>query len=480
MQMTDFSFLLYFLPLMLLGYFILSYSRKAQNLWLVLSSLIFYSFGNYIYLIFLAVITIANYYLGYAVYKYQKKPNKVKKILQLTWVLNLFPLFFYVHLPSMLETLLGFVNVSVPQFPAAPLGVAFLALHGISYVTDIYRRKVEWNPCFADTALYFTFFPPLQAGPVIRYHDVAMQFSNRKVQLDKFAEGVCRFVVGLARIVLLAQPLFVISNIVFSQSNISGVYTTVPVLLAFLGLVAYALAMYHYLSGFSDLVIGLGRTLGFVYPENFDNPLKSVSLTTFLQRFYISLYTWFVEYVYQSLNKQRTNNDHMVLHMLIMWLFIGLWLGAGINKIIFALWVFFFLLLEKIIEFDSAKNKSPLRTLYVVFVVLIATVAIKTQSIYEFTLFISNLFGMKNNGFYSEFAQLLVQENWLPLIAGLVCLFPFGDKMRVHAEEKGSLPINILYVFYPVVMILLIVLVMMQISSNSYDPSQLINFRLWS
>ena len=486
MQMTDFSFLLYFLPAMLLGYFLLSSSRKAQNLWLVFSSLLFYSFGNYIYLIFLLVLTIANYYLGYAVHKYrgekQEKQEKqfAKRILQLACVLNALPLLFYVHLHPWLDSIFSLVKVSVPEFPVAPFGIAFLALQGISYVVDIYRGKVEWNPRFADTALYFTFFPPLQAGPIIRYHDVAQQIEKRKVELDKIIVGLCRFVIGLAKVVLLAQPLSVIANIAFEQSNLSGIYTTVPVSLALLGLVAYGLALFHYLSGFSDLVIGLGRVVGFVYPENFNQPVKSISLTTFWQRFYISLYAWFDEYVYKSLSKQRINNDYMVLHMLLMWLLIGLWLGPGIPKILFALWIFFFLILERIIEFDNKRNKSPLRKVYVAFVVLISLVAIKTDSIYQFTLFISNLFGMKNNGFHSELAQLLFKENWLVLLIGLVCLLPLTDELRQHVESKNSIIGNALYLFYPLVMLALVALVMIQISSISYDPGQLLNFRLWS
>lgn len=479
MQMTDFSFLLYFLPAMLLGYFILSFSRKAQNLWLFLSSLLFYSFGNYIYVLFMLVIVVANYYLGYAAKYYFEKEEESKSFLWLACALNLLPLFFYKYLYIILDSVSGLLELTIPPFPVAPLGISFLTLQGISYVVDIYRGKAKWNARFVETALYFSFFPPLQAGPIICYHDVAEQIKNRETNFENVVVGLCRFVVGLAKIVILAQPLSFIADVAFDQSNLSGIYTTVPISLALLGLVAYALAMYHYLSGFSDLVIGLGRALGFIYRENFNYPILSTSVSEFWTRCYSSLYEWFDKYLYQSLSKQRTNNDHMVLHLLLMWMLIGLWLGLGVTKVVFSIWFFFFILLERIIEFQDAKNKGILSRIYVIFVVLISLVALKTDNIYQFTLFISNLFGMKNNGFDSELAQLLLRENALTLAVGFICTFPIAAKLRSYAEEKGGV-LSAAYVFYPVVMIVLVALLMIYISGGSYDPRQLINFHLWS
>ena len=480
MQMTDFSFLLYFLPAMLLGYFILSFSRKAQNLWLVFCSFLFYSFGNYIYLIFMLAIIILNYSLGYAMHKRDEQHGKAKSFLVLTCAVNLLPLFFFKYLYNILDSVSGLLNLQVAPFPIAPLGISFLALNGISYVLDIYRHKVQWNPNITDTALYFAFFPPLQAGPIIRYHDVAEQIKNREVNFDKIVVGIRRFVVGLAKIVILAQPLSVVANIAFEQSNLSGIYTTVPVSLAILGLIAYALSLYHYLSGFSDLVIGLGRILGFTYQENFNYPIVSSSVSEFWKRCYSSLNAWFDEYIYQSLSKKRTNNDQMVIHLLLMWLCIGFWLGAGLTKIIFALWFFFFILLERVIEFESYKKRGLLSHLYVILVVLLSLIALKADNIYQFTLYISNLFAMRNNGFHSELAMLLLRENLLPFVVGFICSFPFAARLRVYAEEKGGILMNSLYVFYPIVMLVLVALLMIYISGNSYNTYQLTNSRLWS
>lgn len=240
MQMTDLSFLLYFLPVMLLVYFALLFSRKAQNLWLVISSLLLYAFGNLAYLALLFIMALANYYLGYAAQKRREAKSPTKRIVVLTVALNLLPLFLLKYLHPIMEGVAGWFSLEVAAFPVVPFGISFLALQGISYVVDISRGTAEWNHRFTDAMLYLVFFPPLQAGPLIRYQDVARQIQQREIKFDRVAKGLGRFIVGLGKIVLLGNTLLKIADIVFEQSNNSGVYTTVPVSLALLGLVSYA------------------------------------------------------------------------------------------------------------------------------------------------------------------------------------------------------------------------------------------------
>ncbi len=474
MQMTDLSFLLYFLPAMLLGYFALSFSGKAQNLWLVLASFLFYSFGSITYGILLFVMAMINYHLGYVVQNHVSK-----RMMWFAVAVNILPLIFFRHLHPLISGIAGLFDVEIAEFAAVPLGISFIALQGISYVVDIARGKVKWNPRFTDTALYLSFFPVLQAGPVIRYHQVAHQIKERQVSFDKVTEGICRFVAGLAKVVLIAAPLLKVADIVFEQSNNSGVYTTVPILLALLGLMSFAVGIYHQLSGFSDMVTGLGGILGFVYPENFNYPIMASSMTLFWKRCYISLTEWFEEYVYQSLETDRTNNDRMVLHLLFMWVLIGLWLGPGIPNLIFGLLSFLVILIERIVELDEKESGSPLRHAYVVFIMLVSAAALKTDTIYQFTLFISNLFGMSGGGFYSELAVALWNEIWYVFVLGLICSFPITAKIRQAAGRSGSIAARAVYIFYPVVMAMAALLLLITLSNSSYDPGQLIHLQLW-
>lgn len=482
MEMTSFSFLLYLLPVMLVVYFALRFSVRLQNLWLVISTLFFYAWGNHYYTLLLIGLVTANYFLGYGVHYAQEKRMGLwpRRLLIATVVLNVLPLLFFNHLPVVLTMIMGLPTPESLNFPAAPLGIAFLALQGISFVVDTYRQTVPWRPDFINAALYLSFFPFLQAGPIIRYQDVADELLERKFDLDEAVNGLCRLVVGLGKIVLLATPLMSLADIIFNQSNLSALYTKAPISLAILGLVAFAVSLYHYLTGFSDLVIGLGRILGFHYPENFRYPQFSPSVGEFWERCYITLGDWFAEYVYKPLGKTRTNNDWMIVHVLLVWVLIGLWVGAGVPKIIFGAWTFVFILIEKIVEVEPDTQKSIFRNLYVIFYLIIALIALKTDSVYQFTLFIGNLFGMRGSGFQSELALFLLRENWLVLVVGFIATFPVATKLRARVEALQG-PAAVIYsVAYPLALAGLLALTVITISGWDYNPYLMIQQHLWS
>ncbi|MDL2318320.1 hypothetical protein LJC74_04435 [Eubacteriales bacterium OttesenSCG-928-A19] len=479
MELTGFSFLLYFFPVMLLVHCALRFSTRAQNVWLVICSAAYFLLNQYFSLLFLlAGLIVANYMLGFWVQRQQDAGKKGKIGVILACILNLLPLFLDRILEPAINVVAGLLDLQIPVFPRMPLGGAFLALQGISYIVDIYRAKARWDKSIINSALYFAFFPPLHAGPILRYHSVALQLKQRKICLDDVAKGLSRFIVGLAKLVLLARPTLSITEIIFGQSGLSGIYTTVPVSLALLGLLACVLSIYYYFSGFSDLVIGLGKMLGFAYPENFDHPQLAPSVNSFWKRCYTSLLAWFDEYVYQSLSSKRTNNDRMVTHTLIMWLLIAVWLGFGLPKIILAIWSVLFIVVERIIRVDETKF-SILHHFSVLIYMLIAAIAFQTDSMYQFTLFISNLFGMRNNGFVSSLAGTLIKENWLVLAVGIVCSFPIGTKLRQYAQRHRNLLSGIISLAYPVAMVLLLALTVLSVSASSYDPYQIIYAHLW-
>ena len=358
--------------------------------------------------------------------------------------------------------------------------MAFLTLQGISYTVDIHRGKVKWAPNIIETLVYFTLFPVVFAGPILKYHEISEQIKSREITLDKIPSGLCRFVVGLAKVCLIAMPLLSLSRIVTDRSNLSGIYTSAPVSLMLLGLLACVTGMYHSLSGFSDMAIGLGKMLGFTFPENFCHPQLAATVTTFWQRCFITFTGWFEEYVYESLAKKHKNNDQMVLYMLLMWLLAGLWTGPGLPHLFFGFWNFVFLLFEKIVEMRSGKTKNPLRHLYVLAVMLVSVMALNVKSTYELTLYISNLFGMKEFGFHSDFAIQLLRENGPVLLAGLVTMFPIATKLREWFEDSIGFLRGIYSLFYLAAMAALLALLVLKLSAIHYDPAQLVNTFLWS
>lgn len=479
MEMTTFSFLLYFLPAMMLGYYALFFSRKAQNLWLVLCSVAFFLINNYLsLLVLLLFLTLANYLLGYAIEKGREREKSVRGFVALACIANLLPLLLLKYLEPAVSGIAGLFGLAVPAFPLAPLGVSFLALQGISYVVDISRGNARWDGNMLNSALYFSFFPPLAAGPILRYRSIAGQIRQREMHFGNVVQGLCRFLVGLAKVVLLARPVMSITTIVFGQSSLSGVYTVVPVSMALLGLLTCMLGIYYYYSGYSDLVIGLGRMLGFTYPENFNHPHLASSVSDFWKRCYASLLEWFDEYVYQPLGRNRSNNDKMVLHTFFLWLLVGLWIGAGLPKIILALWSALFIIVERIIDINE-KKRSPWRQLSVLIYMVFAAIAFQADSMYQFTLFIANLFGMRGNGFASEYALLLVRENWPVLALGVLCSFPIGAGLSRYSRRHTNALSAIISLAYPLAMILLVALVLLSISGTSYDPYQILYSYLW-
>ena len=495
MELTVFSFLLYFLPVMLVVYFLLRSLKKVRNIWLILCGLVFYLMNGVAYAVLPIAIALLNHWMGYELSRAVAitsaendesdkvaigKAKKVARVIVvISIIINLAPLVAFSYLPKLLgQSPLFFDFEQWPSF-MVPFLLAVLALQGISYIVDIFREKAQYNSDIISTLVYFTFFPVAFAGPIIKYHEMATQIEDREITFSKISSGICRLVVGLAKLCVIATPLLAVATIVIEQSNLSGVYTNVPISLILLGLFTSLIGMYHFLSGFSDLSIGIGKILGFTFPENFRHPQLATTMAAFWQRCFSSLTGWFDEYVYDSLSKKRSNNDRMVLHMLLMWILIGLWTGPSIPHIIFGFWNFLFLLFEKVVEMKEKRNKTIFRNIYIFIVAIVSVIALNTSSLYQFTLFISNLFGMKGYGFYSEFALSLLIECWPILLAGLITAFPIATKLRECAGNKTGFVGGAYTVFYTLAMIVLVVLVVLSLSGVSYDPTQIFSTFFW-
>lgn len=326
-------FLFAYLPIVLLVYYLCP--RVLRNPVLLLVSLVFYGWGEPVYLLLMVFDILLNYLFGYRIHVLRKNGRSAKATLIAGVAANLLLLGYFKYAGFLLGLIPG---VPVPRI-SLPVGISFYIFQSMSYIIDVYRNDapVQRNPLTFGT--YVSLFPQLIAGPIVRYHDVAAQLESRQHTLDKFSSGILLFTLGLAKKVLLANPM----GALWDQLRLSG-----GMLGSWVGIIAYALQIYFDFSGYSDMARGLGRMLGFEFLENFNYPYISATITEFWRRWHISLSTWFKEYVYIPLGGNRKGLKRQVLNLAIVWSLTGLWHGANWNFLLWGMYYALLLICEKL------------------------------------------------------------------------------------------------------------------------------------
>ena len=331
-------FLFAYLPAVLLLYYLCP--RRWRNLLLFVVSLVFYGWGEPVYLALMLFTIALNYLGGLLIDRYRSRAKRAKRLLALTVVLNLALLGFFKYTGFVLESLKslipGMSSLAVPEI-ALPIGISFYIFQSMSYTIDVYRRDAPVQRDPIGFGAYVSMFPQLIAGPIVKYKDVAEQLSCRRETVEKFASGVSVFIIGLGKKLLLANQMGLL------WENLSSSGGTVS---AWVGMLAYTLQIYFDFSGYSDMAIGLGRMLGFEFLKNFDYPYISRSITEFWRRWHISLSTWFREYVYIPLGGNRRGLRRQLLNIFIVWALTGLWHGASWNFVLWGLYYGIWLSLE--------------------------------------------------------------------------------------------------------------------------------------
>ena len=322
------TFLFGFLPAVVVLYYLCP--RRCRNVLLLVSSLIFYGWGEPKYVLLMLVSILLNYFCGLAAGKRQTQQRSVRGVLIVGVVLNLGMLGFFKY-----GTV--FFGSAFPDIPL-PIGISFYIFQAMSYLIDVCRREVEVQKNVLTFGTYVTLFPQLIAGPIVRYRDVAEMLESRRENLPQFSRGVQRFVVGLSKKVLLANTF---------GSAWNALQVTTGTAAAWLGLLCYTLQIYFDFSGYSDMAIGLGQLFGFTFLENFNYPYISASITEFWRRWHISLSTWFKEYVYIPLGGNRKGLARQIFNILVVWLLTGLWHGASWNFVLWGGYYAALLILEK-------------------------------------------------------------------------------------------------------------------------------------
>lgn len=442
MVFSSITFLIYFLPVVILGYYFLGFSRRLQNFWLLIMSLVFYAWGEPVFVFILIGSICVNWIFGILIGIFDKNKPARKLALILDCIFNIGVLCIFKYTNFIIDSINSVIGkedfITVPRI-ALPIGISFFTFQIISYIVDVYRRDVEVQKNILSLGLYIAFFPQLVAGPIVRYNSIAGQIKNRTHTLDKFSDGVNRFLRGLIKKILIANNLAIIADKVFELSGAGSDAVKVPVLLAWLGAISYTLQLYYDFSSHSDMAIGLGKMFGFTFEENFNYPFIAKSAREFMARWHISLQTWFTEYVYFPLGGSRVKNqDIAIRNMFIVWLLTGIWHGAAWTFIWWGMYFFVLIALEKLIMFEKWKGFNVAKHIYTLIAVTIAMVIFRAESMYQFFEMVKNMLFMNNNGIYSDMAVMFLKEYGIIFIAAIICAVPVKkilEKKKLNAPK---------------------------------------------
>lgn len=381
MVFSSLVFLCIFLPVVF-GLYLITPSLKAKNALLIVASLLFYAYGEPIYVLLMIASSLLNYLFARII------ANKDSKLLlSLAVIVNLGLLGVFKYSGFLIQTVNSVfgIGLPVPQIEL-PIGISFFTFQALSYVIDVYRKTTNVQKNFFGVLLYITFFPQLIAGPIVKYKDIDEQIGYRVQTAEKCAQGLKRFIVGLAKKVLIANTMGQVADIVFAADSSYLSITT-----AWLGAISYLFQIYYDFSGYSDMAIGLGKMFGFEFKENFNYPYGATSIKDFWRKWHISLSTWFKEYLYIPLGGSRKGKGRTVLNKMIVFFCTGLWHGASWNFVIWGIFHGFFLFLE---EFIPIINKLPkfLKHCYTILVVTVGFVIFRAETMGQALEIIKNMF----------------------------------------------------------------------------------------
>lgn len=421
-----------FLPICLLLYFIL-HGIKARNYLLLVMSLLFYAWGEPKWIILMIVTTLIDYGAGLLVDQYRGQ-KLAKWALAGSVVITLSFLAVFKYLGFFNQNLNQIFGAELPtQIFNLPIGISFYTFQAITYVVDVYRGKAQVQRSYANLLLYVALFPQLIAGPIVRYTDIAAQLENREMTLPGFSKGITRFVTGLGKKVLLANIAGQVAT-----SLIGGDLSKSSVLGAWLGIFAYTFQIYFDFSGYSDMAIGLGHMFGFTYVENFNYPYISKSITEFWRRWHISLSTFFRDYVYIPLGGNRR---HQLRNMFIVWALTGLWHGASWNFVLWGLYYFVFLAIEKLF-LGKFLEKLPavVGHAYALFIIVVGWVFFYFDDVSRLGQMLKLMFGFSGQAGVLPTDTVLLKNHLVFFLVAIIACIPVSKLVKallIRFSRKG-------------------------------------------
>ncbi len=459
MLFSSINFLYYFLPCVLIIYFITP--TKYKNTILLISSLLFYFYGEPIYILIMLGEILSAYIHGILIDKYKDKKRifLISSIIISLGVLGLFKYsdFAITNINNLFNAKISLLNL------ALPIGISFYTFQILSYVIDVYKEKVKVQKNIIKLATYVALFPQLVAGPIVRYIDVEKELTSRTHTFEKISYGIKRFCIGISKKVLIANQLGELCQIFLQTSDKSIVFYWVYG-------IAFSLQIYFDFSAYSDMAIGLGKIFGFNFLENFNYPYISKSITEFWRRWHISLGSWFRDYVYIPLGGNRVGSVKLIRNILIVWMLTGFWHGANWT---FVLWGALFgvlLMIEKLFLLDKlGKMPKLIQHMYVVFIVMISFILFNANNIGDAIMQITGLFGANGESFINNYTIYYLKSYFVIIVIAIIGATPLLKNMISKLKENIKIR-KMINIFEPIILITLMLFVTAYLVDSSYNP----------
>ena len=453
MIFSSIIFLYYFLPLLLLCYFIIP--SKYKNIVLLLFSLAFYFLGEPKYIIILLLSCIINYCLSKKIEK--SKYSKVYLIISLVY--NIGQLLIFKYTDFFIDNINNIFGIKIPfMHIIMPIGISFFTFQIVGYMVDVYNKKHKSAKNIINFMTYVCLFPQLVAGPIVRYIDVERELENRTHSYNKFSEGIKRFVIGLSKKVLLANTLGEFTKAILTETVLSS----------WLKPIAYTLQIYFDFSGYSDMAIGLGLMFGFKFLENFNYPLIASSITDFWRRWHISLSSWFRDYVYIPLGGNRVSKIKWIRNLFVVWFLTGFWHGASWNFIIWGLYFGIILVIEKLLIGKYLEKTKIFKYIYSLFIVVISFLIFNSTSINEIYTNLGNMFGINNISIINQETIYYLKNYLVLLLVAMISATPLL-KGTINKIRKTRLN-KIIDILEPITYIILLILSTAFLIDESFNP----------
>lgn len=458
MLFSSFSFLFFFLPLVLATYYLVD--RKFHNFVLLFFSLAFYAWGEPLYLSIMLSIILWNYFAAILV----ERSNKHRMFLVTIGILGNLSVLFYFKYTDFVLAKSGFLSSLFPKWQSVimPIGISFFTFQSISYLIDTYRRNNNPQHDLLKLSLYVSLFPQLIAGPIVKYRDICGEIESRKESFSDFSHGLKRFIFGLAKKVLLANTMGAVADSVFNKPADEFTSGT-----AWIGVMAYAMQIFYDFSGYSDMAIGLGRMFGFHFLENFNYPYISKSITDLWHRWHISLSTWFKTYLYIPLGGNRCGRTRTCLNLFIVFAATGFWHGAEWSFLIWGIWHGLFIIIEKITGWNKLEKGSLfslLQRAVTLFIIIIGWVMFRAENLTYAWAYIKNMLGLletKNVTHSIEFYY-----NYSDISVFAICVLLSMPLFR-NIIDRNNIYIRILVNAWTLVLLYLSIAVL---AASTYNP----------
>ncbi|MCL2072023.1 MAG: MBOAT family protein [Oscillospiraceae bacterium] len=473
MVFSNLTFLFLFLPLFFLTY--LAAPKFLRNTLLFIGGIIFYAWGEPFYVFVLLISVLFDYLLGMAMHKYDNNPKLRKAALITSIIMNLSLLGLFKYggfIAENINLIAGreLFNIDLPL----PIGISFYTFQTLSYTIDLYRRRITVQKNPINFAAFVTMFPQVVAGPIVRYEDVALELDKREITLEMVYEGICRFVMGLGKKVLIANNIGILWSSVKGMA-IAGEYSHMSTATAWLGIIAFTFQIYFDFSGYSDMAIGLGKIIGFKFPENFNYPYSSLSISEFWRRWHITLGNWFKSYVYFPMGGSRRGKLRTLINLGVVWLLTGIWHGANWNFILWGVFMGVLVISEKLF-LGKILDKLPwfLSNIYVMVMVIFMWPIFELPTLSHIASYIGLMLGIGGNGLFLDQQAAYMILNYGVMFT--ICIVACSELPKTVAQAiRRRCPALVDYGTIPVILAIFIGCTAYLVNAG-YNPFLYFNF----